>query len=232
MTSSHTERRRVVPLAFAPLIAVLAGLFTLSAQGRSSHASDAAHVHAGPVSLPTAARVAFHDQMRKLWEDHVTWTRLAIVTFADNSPGFPATATRLLQNQTDIGNAVAPFYGAAAGQQLSALLHDHITIAVQLLQDAKAGDTAAFNAAKIAWYANANQIADFLSAANPRFWPDATMRAAMKEHLDQTLTEAVDELNGNYAASVSDYEAVHLHILAMADLLSSGIMRQFPDEFH
>jgi hypothetical protein len=232
MTSTTTERRRVVPLAFALLVAVLAGLLTFSVQGRSAHASDAAHVHAGPVGLPTAARVAFHDQMRKLWEDHVTWTRLAIVTFADNSAGFPATATRLLQNQTDIGNAIAPFYGAAAGQQLSALLHDHITIAVQVLQDAKGGDMAAFNVAKVAWYANATQIADFLAAANPRFWSDATMRTAMKEHLDQTLTEAVDELSGNYTASVSDYEAVHLHILAMADLLSSGLMGQFPDEFH
>jgi hypothetical protein len=77
----------------------------------------------------------------------VTWTRLAIVTFADSSPSFGATATRLLQNQTDIGNAIVPFYGADAGRQLSALLHAHITIAVELLQDAKAGDTAAFDAA-------------------------------------------------------------------------------------
>lgn len=232
MSSTPTRRRHAVPLTFAVLIAVLAGLFTLTVERGPAHASDAGHGHAGPVGLPTAAQVAFHDQMRKLWEDHVTWTRLAIVTFADGSQGFNATAARLLQNQSDIGNAIAPFYGTAAGQQLSALLHDHITIAVELLQDASAGDTPAFNAAKIRWYANANQIADFLSAANPRFWPDATMRAAMKEHLDQTLAEAVDELNGNYAASVTDYEAIHLHILAMADLLSSGIMHQFPARFH
>ena len=124
--------------------------------------------------------------MRKLWEDHVIWTRLAIVTFADGSAGFDATASRLLQNQTDIGDAVKPFYGSAAGNRLTALLHDHMTIAVELLQDAKAGDQAAFDAAKTRWYANANDIADFLSAANPRFWPRATMRAAMKTHLDQT----------------------------------------------
>jgi len=232
MSSTRTAGRRAVPLIFTLLIGVLAGLLTLTAARGAAHASDSTgHDHAGPVGLPTAARVAFHDQMRKLWEDHVTWTRLAIVTFADGSQGFGATATRLLQNQTDIGNAVTPFYGAAAGQHLSGLLHDHITIAVELLQDAKAGDTAAFGAAKDRWYANANQIADFLSSANPRFWPDATMREAMKEHLDQTLAEAVDELTGNYAASVNDYEAVHLHILAMADLLSSGIMHQFPARF-
>jgi hypothetical protein len=232
MSPALTGRRRTVPLTFAVFIAVLAGLLTLTVERGTAHASDTiGHDHARPAGLPTAAQVAFHDQMRKLWEDHVTWTRLAIVTFTDGSPGFGATAARLLQNQTDIGNAVTPFYGTAAGQRLSGLLHDHITIAVQLLQDAKAGDTAAFNAAKDRWYANANQIADFLSSANPRFWPDATMREAMKEHLDQTLAEAVDELNGNYAASVNDYEAIHLHILAMADLLSSGIMHQFPARF-
>ena len=232
MSSTRTGRRRAVPLTFAVLVAVLAGMFTLTAERGAAHASGATgHDHARPAGLPTAAQVAFHDQMRKLWEDHVTWTRLAIVTFADGSQGFGATATRLLQNQTDIGNAVAPFYGTAAGQHLSRLLHEHITIAVQLLKDAKADDPAAFEAAKDSWYANANQIADFLSAANPRFWPDATMRAAMKEHLDQTLAEAVDELNGHYPASVNDYEAIHLHILAMADLLSSGIMHQFPARF-
>jgi hypothetical protein len=143
------------------------------------------HGHVDARAL-TRKQAVFHDQMRKLWEDHVIWTRLAIVTFADGSAGFDATASRLLQNQTDIGDAVKPFYGSAAGNRLTALLHDHITIAVELLQDAKAGDQAAFDAAKTRWYANANDIADFLSAANPRFWPRATMRAAMKTHLDQT----------------------------------------------
>jgi hypothetical protein len=105
--------------------------------------------------------------MRKPSEDHVTWTRLAIATFADGSKGFGATATLLLQNQTDIGNAITPLYGTAAGDQLSALLHDQITIAVETLQAAKAGDTATFAEAKTRWYGNANDIADFLAAANP-----------------------------------------------------------------
>ena len=232
MKSTLAGRQRIVPLAFALIIAVIAGLLAFTTQGASAHSGALGHDHdVGPVGLPRAAQVAFHDQMRKLWEDHVTWTRLAIVTFADGSAGFDATATRLLQNQTDIGNAIAPFYGAAAGQELSTLLHTHITLAVALLEDVKAGNTTAFAADKAAWYDNANQIADFLSAANPRFWPDDIMRAFMKEHLDQTLAEAQDELGGNYTASINDYEAIHLHILALADLLSSGIMRQFPNRF-
>jgi hypothetical protein len=234
MRSTHTARRHSVPLGIVLLAGLVAALLVAVTSHGPAHAEAGSHDHSDLSSgfFPhNAAQAAFHDQMRKLWEDHVTWTRLAIVTFADGSNGFGATATRLLQNQTDIGDAIKPFFGDAAGNQLSALLHDHITIAVEILQAAKSGNTAAFADAKTRWYANANDIADFLAAANPRFWPDDVMRAAMKEHLDQTLTEAADELSGNYTASVNDYEAVHLHILAMADLLSSGIIQQFPEQF-
>ena len=200
----------------------------------TGHTESAAHAdsgHSTPAAM-TPAQAAFHDQMRKLWEDHVTWTRLAIVTFADGSAGFDATAARLMQNQDDIGDAIKPFYGDAAGDQLTALLQDHISIAVQLLQAAKAGDNAAFQQASTAWYANANDIADFLAGANPRYWPQDSMRAAMKAHLDQTLAEASHELTGDHAASVADYDEIHHHILGMADVLSSGIIRAFPNRLH
>ena len=228
-------RRRVSAIA---ILALTALLLVALADNRPANAGDTPTAPANAhelIELPAPMndqQVAFHDQMRKLWEDHVTWTRLAIVTFADGSAGFDATATRLLQNQVDIGDAIKPYFGDAAGAHLTSLLHDHITIAVEILQAAKAGDTNAFNDAKARWYANANDIADFLAAANPRFWSQSVLREAMTTHLDQTLTEAAHELGGDYAASVTDYEAVHLHILAMADLLSTGIIRLFPGQFH
>jgi hypothetical protein len=234
MTNATLSRRRPLSAVAIALVALLAGLLLALSTTSHDHADAAeghGHGQAG-AALPTDSQVAFHDQMRKLWEDHVTWTRLAIVTFADGSPGFNETAARLLQNQVDIGDAIKPFYGDAAGNQLTSLLHDHITIAVELLQAAKAHDTAAFNDANTRWYANANDIADFLAAANPRSWPDDVMRSMMKTHLDQTLNEAVDELGGNYSDSVTEYEAIHLHMLDMADLLSNGIMRAFPQHFH
>jgi len=102
---------------------------------------------------------------------------------------------------------------------------------VALLQAAGAGDQAALATAHDAWYRNGNQIADFLSAANPRHWPRSEMRAMMKTHLDETLNEAVDHLQGRFAADVADYDAVHHHILAMGDMLSDGIVAQFPGRF-
>src|SRR5881396_292768 len=88
------------------------------------------------------AKGAFHDAMRKLWEDHVTWTRLFIVSAAAGLPDKDATTQRLLQNQTDIGNAVAELYAADAGNKLTALLRDHILIAANIVAAAKAGDNA------------------------------------------------------------------------------------------
>ena len=239
MSPNPATKRWAIPFAAIGASVLLVILAAVVVSNPPAHAAgstvttDAGHHGHGNLPAPKSPQqVAFHDQMRTLWEDHVTWTRLAIVTFADGSAGFDATASRLLQNQTDIGNAIKPFFGDAAGTGLTGLLHEHITIAVELLQAAKAGDTAAFNAAKTRWYANANDIADFLSRANPRFWPGAVMRASMKTHLDQTLTEAAHELGGDHAASVADYEAIHRHILDMADLLSSGIIGRFPRKFH
>ena len=173
----------------------------------------------------------FHDAMRKLWEDHITWTRLVIVSIANDLPDTQATVDRLLQNQADIGNAIKPFYGDEAGDQLTALLRDHILIAAEILQAAKAGDTAAQNDAIDRWYADADAIAEFLHAANPDQWPLDEMKMMMHEHLDLTLQEAVAYLQGNHTASVAAYDQIHIQILGMADMLSDGIIRQFPKMF-
>jgi hypothetical protein len=173
----------------------------------------------------------FHDAMRQLWSDHVTWTRLFIVSAAANLPDKQATTDRLLQNQTDIGAAVGTIYGKPAGDKLTALLKDHILIAADLVGAAKAGNTARVDSLNKKWGANADDIAGFLNSANPTHWPTATLKAAMHKHLDQTLTEATDQLKGNYAASAKDFDAIETHILAMADILSDGIVAQFPQKF-
>jgi hypothetical protein len=177
------------------------------------------------------SKAAFHDAMRKLWEDHVTWTRLYIISATAGLPDTQLTTQRLLDNQRDIGNAVVDFYGAAAGAKLTALLRDHILTAAELVGAAKAGDQAKVAAAKKKWYDNANEIAAFLHGANPKHWPLATLQSLMKTHLDQTLDEATHRLGGKTAEEIKDYDAIVNHILMMADALSDGIIAQFPAKF-
>lgn len=180
---------------------------------------------------PKQSRAQFHAAMRQLWSDHVTWTRLFIVSAAADLPDKSATTQRLLQNQTDIGNTVGSIYGKASGDKLTGLLKDHIMIAADLVGAAKAGNSARVDSLNRKWQGNADDIAVFLNAANPKNWPAATLKGAMRTHLDQTLTEATHQLKGDYAASVKDFDAIEKHILMMADILSDGIVAQLPAKF-
>lgn len=178
-----------------------------------------------------ASQAEFQDAMRRLWSDHVAYTRLFIVSAAAGAADKDATAQRLLQNQADIGNAVSAFYGRAAGDKLTALLKDHILIAANIVGAAKAGDNAKVTSENKRWRDNATDIAKFLHTANPKNWPEATLQSALFMHLDQTLSEASNELKGNYAASMKDYDAAMDHMLMVADTLTKGIVAQFPSKF-
>jgi hypothetical protein len=209
------------------LIAVLA-LFYLAA----STASEV--LAAGLISKPThdaAKEAAFHDAMRQLWEDHITWTRLFIVSAVGDLPDKGATTERLIQNQVDIGNAIKAYYGDAAGEKLTALLKTHITTAAEVVAAAKANDKIKLADAQKRWYANADEIATFLNSANPKSWPLAEMKHMMHEHLDLTTKEAVAHLTGDWKTDIAAYNSVHLQILQMADMLSEGIVKQFPEKF-
>jgi len=172
--------------------------------------------------------------MRKLWEDHIVWTRQFIVSAATESGNLAdigPTTDRLLANQSDIGSALEPFYGEAAGNQVTALLRDHILTAARIIAAAKAGDSAGLDSAAAAWYANAHDIAVALNGLNPDHWPLAQLDATLRDHLDLTLAEAVARLQGRYADDIAAYDRIHGQILEMADMLSDGIIAQFPARF-
>ena len=176
--------------------------------------------------------VSFSDlktNMRKLWEDHIIWTRNVILCIMDGLPGTDQAVTRLLSNQDDIGNAIKPFYGEAAGNQLTNLLRTHITTAADLLKAAKNGNDAAFKEANKKWYDNADEISAFLSKANPAWHPD-DMKMMMHDHLKLTTDEAVARLKKDYDGDVKAYDNVHSEILKMSDMLAEGVATQFPDK--
>ena len=217
---------RLALAAAATALAAAAVLLVSAGHGEAAHAPSAAsHERLSPKA------VAFRLAMNRLWEDHIVWTRMVIVDFAAGLPDLPTAEARLLRNQTDIGNAIKPYFGAAAGRKLTSLLRTHILEAVPVLVAAKAGDEAALAGALGTWYANGRDIAAFLTRANPRSWPLGMTRSMMKSHLDLTTKEAVARLQGNWAADVAAYDRVHAEILQMADMLSTGIIRRFPSRF-
>jgi hypothetical protein len=174
----------------------------------------------------TELRISLHD----LWVEHIVWTRQYVVAAAAGQPDASFAAERLLKNQEDIGNAIKPFYGNQAGNQLTSQLKDHIIIAVDLLEAAKAGNSTALEEIEEKWYANADEIATFLSGANPN-WTKEDMLKMLNEHLSLTKTEAVARLTGDYATDVTTFDALYKHAISMADEFTVGIVKQFQERF-
>jgi hypothetical protein len=228
--------RRLIPLALVTSIAAATAGVALAHSGGAPAATASPHHH--DVSALADSRTAISPQelalrreMDRLWEEHVAWTRLAIIGLTTKAPDTKTTVARLLQNQADIGSAIKPFYGAAAGRQLTALLREHILIAADLIAAAQKGDTAAVGTQQARWNANADRIAAFLSRANPRYWKPGPMKAMMREHLGLTTNEVLARLKGRWAADIRAYDLIEQQILHMADMLSTGLVAQFPSRF-
>jgi hypothetical protein len=210
---------KLVPIVFVAALSLIDST-TAAAQAVSSQAS---------MTHNDAAAMLKQD-MRKLWTDHVVWTRDYIVAAVGDQPDAQAAAGRLMKNQEDIGAAVGKYYGAPAGQQLTTLLKQHISIAVDVIKAAKAGDKTAQQTADGKWQQNAVEIAGFLSKANSN-WPRATLEDMMKKHLATTTDEVVARLTKNWDGDVRAFDAVYDHILHMSDALPDGIVKQFPEKF-
>lgn len=188
--------------------------------------------HPAPITADAQkGEMDLRSAMRGLWGDHMQWTYATVDSFFHNNASVQAHLDQLLANQKNIGAAIAAYYGKEAGDKVTALLTTHIQQAVPVLQAAQAGDKVALDKALADWYANAEEIAVFLSAANPENWPESATKPMMKHHIDTTTTYAVDLLGGDYAKAVRDYGVAYTHMMEMSDVLSVGIIKQFPDKF-
>lgn len=201
------------------------------AHGNTSQAAEAVTTIVQSPAALTQKQAALRTEMRRLWEDHITWTRLAIISLTTGSSDTEATVGRLLRNQADIGNAVKPFYGEAAGNELTRKLRQHILIAADVIAAAKAGDAATLTDAQARWTRNGDEIAAVLANVNPRYCKLGAMKAELRTHLRLTTDEVVARLQGNWAADVTAYDRIHHHALHMSDLLSNGLIKQFPKRF-
>ena len=173
-----TRAARPIPLFLTALVAFFSALAALAvsnghdalAHGSQPHEAKAVVVIAHTPAPETRKAVALRTDMRQLWEDHIVWTRLAIISVTTGSPDAEATVARLLKNQTDIGNAVRPFYGKAAGNELTRQLRQHILIAADVIAAAKAADQVKLGDAQARWARNGDDIAAVLASVNPRHW--------------------------------------------------------------
>lgn len=176
------------------------------------------------------AQLGLNNHLRSLWEQHVFWTRLTIISIAFSLPDVDLVTNRLLRNPQDFAALLRPLYGDRIASRFADLFTSHLVIAAELVKAAKAGDTKAAADAEKRWYANADEIAAFLGSINP-FWSEHQWRTMLHEHLALTKSEAVNILTGKYAEGIAVFDQIEKQALEMADVMTCGIIWQFPNSF-
>lgn len=175
---------------------------------------------------PDTKAFALKTALRKLWEDHIVWTRNYIISELAQLDDLTEVTQRLLQNQVDIGNAIKPFYGDEAGDKLISLLKEHVILASKVVKAARENDKQKLDSANAQWYKNADEIASFLSSANPN-WTEGTLKDMLYKHLEYTTGEAASRLKHTWEEDIHFYDINHDHMLMFSDMLSDGISKQF-----
>lgn len=221
------EQNRKYAFVIAIYMAVGIILFTYTGCSSDKQVKENISNNSLLINQPT---LELKSNMRKLWEDHVMWTRNVIFCLIDNLPGTEQAVKRLLQNQVDIGNAFKLYYGKDAGDKLTDLLYPHIIISAEVIVAAKNGNKAALELANKAWHANADEISVYFNEINPN-WKLEDMKMMMKIHLDLATDEVTQRIKKDYDADVLAFDKAHKEILMMADMLSDGIIKQFPEKF-
>jgi hypothetical protein len=181
-------------------------------------------------SLNNEQEVRLSNAMRMVWEQHVYWTRMTINSIAFDLPDIDAVTARLLQNALDMGNLLKPFYGNRIAAKFSNLIREHLLIAADLVKAAKAGNRKAVADAERRWYANGEEIAEFLSRINP-FISRAEFQEMFFEHLALTTKEALYTLQNKYQSSIAVFNKIEEEALQMADTITNAIIKQFPRMF-
>lgn len=178
----------------------------------------------------TPAQVELSNTLRRLWMEHVLWTRAFIEsTFAD-SGDLEQVTERLLRNPADFAAALTPIYGETDAGRFEEFFRDHLLIAAALVNAAKAGDMGAYNEQRVKWYENANDIANFLAEINPN-WDEIDWQTMMYDHLYMTEVEAMQIAGNEYGASINQFDQIQQQALHMADDMTRGIIAQFPAMF-
>ena len=170
------------------------------------------------------------EQMNLVWEQHIMWTRMLLISIAENLKDLEATQTRLLENPKDIADVFRTYYGNNVANEIQRLLTEHLVIGKDLIVALKNKNQEQANSLSLKWYQNADSMAEAFSSINP-FYPKEEIRRMLYEHLRLTTEEVNARLKGNYPADIKAYDMVQEEILRMSQFFVNGIVSQFSNLF-
>jgi len=194
----------------------------------AAHGASTASMSHDMAASPAPSKLA--QTLRTLWLGHVEAVRGYVVAAHGHDAATSKTAgDRVVANAKQIASAVGSFYGKPAGDKMLTLLAGHWG-AVKAYADATfAHDDAGRTQAMQNINANAKDIADFLSGANP-YLPQPTLMSLLATHGAHHVAQIQEIEAGDSAGETKTWDAMRAHMVVIADALAGGIAKQFPDK--
>ena len=170
--------------------------------------------------------------LRDLWTDHIFWVRSVVFStkFGDTEAAKVAEEN-VVKNAKEIAGAVASFYGKEAGDKLFGLLAGHYGAIKEYLTAAMKGSKEEKDMAVDKLKKNADEIAAFLSSANPNNWPKDVLVTLLIAHGGHHIAQIDAVVAKDYTTEATIWENMKKHIYTIADALAGGIEKQFPKKF-
>ena len=175
-------------------------------------------------------KIRLINAMRLVWLQGIYWTRMVMISIAEGLPDQEDAENRLLRNPTDLTTVFASFYSPELLILIPQLLTEHQQIDAALVTALRDGNIAEANELNGQWYDNADRLSDAFADLNP-YYNREEIRRMLYAHLDLTKQQTAMRLAGNFPGDIIAFEQIEQKILTLADLLSDGIIRQFPDQF-
>jgi hypothetical protein len=166
------------------------------------------------------------NELRRLWMEHMIWTRQYIVSALSGLPDLDIVQKRLLRNPMDFANVLEVFYGRQKADTLRSLLEEHLKIAAAVLDYGKQGNTKAMEQYSRLWYGNADRIAAFLAGINPA-WSAEDWMKLLHDHIRMVADMATARLQEEYMKDSIIFDMALEQALSMADTMAAGMIRQF-----
>ena len=169
--------------------------------------------------------------MRELWSEHIFWIRNVVLDNATNNPlAREAAEKEVVANAKLIADTIIPFYGEEASEKLFPLLAGHYGAIKEYSEATVVKNKAQQDAGVGKLASNADQIAEFLSGANP-FLPKDTVRGLIAAHGAHHILQITQFNERDYVHEGETWEVMRRHVYVIADALTTALATQFPDKF-
>jgi hypothetical protein len=154
---------------------------------------------------------------RKLWSEHVFYTRNVLISIISNLADVSSITTRLMKNQEDIGEFIRPYYYDEDVDQLITLLKEHITLAATFISGVGSSIVV-----EDQWRDNAAAITALMEEMNPYDWAAMDMQPLWTMHIDHIIAQNTARRSSNWAADIVAVDENYNTALEIADKFAAG----------